>query len=504
METTTTPIIKANKLEPIANKQRIQVMDLLRGFALIGIIFMNIEWFNRPLSELVSFDLSQTGGAWATSWLVKVFIEGKFYKLFSILFGMGFAVMLINAQQAGRPFGAWFIRRMLALFLFGMAHMLFFWGGDIIHDYAVAGLFLLGFVYLLNTQRLAKYNQPKTFANVAASLILAPLIVTLIAALFFGSTRTNEVVTTEWKERTAVLNGAESKLSEYKLSEEFLNLSTIDASSIQTLAENSGAKDDKQTVLANETVELSSEEKITARIEKRFQRKKEQAVALEKERQIFARASYWEVVQFRIDSVAAELSKTPAMAFFVCMPLFMIGYWLVASEKIKNPEEHTSFFNVLCWGGLGVGLVINIVCVFIMLHPATQYAREIQIASNNLFFYGQYILCLGYIGLFVKLSLKPWFIKGFSWLAPLGKMALTNYISHSIILSSLFYGYAGAMFGQVGRAEQVIIVVLILLVQVVFCHFWLKVFRFGPLEWLWRSFTYLKWQPLKVKAEVIS
>jgi uncharacterized protein len=114
------------QLTPLKNFSRIHVMDLLRGFALIGILMMNIEWFNRPVSDLVSFDYNLTGFDWASSWLVKVFVEGKFYKLFSILFGMGFAIMLIRAQEADRKFGAWFTRRMLALFVFGMAHLIFY------------------------------------------------------------------------------------------------------------------------------------------------------------------------------------------------------------------------------------------------------------------------------------------------------------------------------------------------------------------------------------------
>ena len=180
--------INTAQLTPIGNNNRIQVMDLLRGFALIGILFMNIEWFNRPVSLLGTFDYQQTGLDWTSSWLVKVFIEGKFYKLFSLLFGMGFAVMLIQAQQKQRPFGAWFIRRMLALFLFGMAHASFFWGGDILHDYAVAGL-LLGFVFILRKEKFAKYNHPITFLKVGSWLLLFPLLITLCVALVFGISR---------------------------------------------------------------------------------------------------------------------------------------------------------------------------------------------------------------------------------------------------------------------------------------------------------------------------
>ena len=164
-------------LSPVEGINRIQVMDLLRGFAIIGILFMNIEWFNRPISELLSFDLNQTGLDWAAGWLVKIFIEGKFYKIFSLLFGMGFAVMLLKAQAADKPFGAWFSRRMLALFILGMCHLIFLWNGDILHDYAVGGMLLLGLVFLLRSKRFAKHNHPNTYLKIAIWMIALPFFI---------------------------------------------------------------------------------------------------------------------------------------------------------------------------------------------------------------------------------------------------------------------------------------------------------------------------------------
>ena len=137
-------------LAPVTDAARIDVMDILRGFALIGIVLMNIEWFNRSGTEIRSFDTSLTGLDHAVGWLVRAFVEGKFYKLFSLLFGMGFAVMLLRARELGRPFGAWFIRRMLVLMLIGYAHAILLWDGDILHDYAFAGLVFLGWIYLFS------------------------------------------------------------------------------------------------------------------------------------------------------------------------------------------------------------------------------------------------------------------------------------------------------------------------------------------------------------------
>lgn len=491
------------QLTPLNNSSRIHVMDLLRGFALIGIIMMNIEWFNRPVSDLVSFDYNLTGVDWASSWLVKVFVEGKFYKLFSILFGMGFAVMLVRAQEADRKFGAWFTRRMLALFVFGMAHLIFLWGGDIIHDYAVGGLLLLGFVLLLRTKGLARFNKPVTFAKVGFSLLLMPLLVSMLAALYFGVTRDNAVITDDWNEKVSV-----NQLVEAYLIKEKDNLITFLADDEIAIADETVSKEESEQAedMAEEIDEenMSNDELIVHAAQEIFESRLKSEGRLTKETIAFTEGSYIEATQYRAKSALEALGDTPSFAFFVCLPLFMIGYWLVASGRMKNPELHRGFFSVMCWGGLSIGLMLSITGAFISLHPVAKVAIEVQASGETIFYYGQFVLCAGYIGMFVKLSNKPWFLKRFSWLASLGKMALTNYISHSIILTSLFYGYAGGMFGQIARGQQMLIVVAVIFVQVVFCALWLKFFRFGPLEWLWRSITYMKLQPLLLEKQIVT
>jgi uncharacterized membrane protein YeiB len=497
-------ILEKKQLTPLKNSNRIQVMDLLRGFALIGIIMMNIEWFNRPISALMSFDYGLTGFDWASSWLVKVFVEGKFYKLFSILFGMGFAIMLIRAQEADRKFGAWFTRRMLALFVFGMAHLIFLWGGDIIHDYAVGGLLLLGFVLLLRTKKLARFNKPETFAKVGFSLLLLPLVVSMFAALYFGVTRDNTVITDEWQQKVAINQQVEVLLQQEidnpkvltankeTLIEGEENLITAPPTEKSATTEGSEEKADEEV----DEESMSKEELIAHKANKRFARKLERKEELAKETEAFTQSSYIEATKYRAEGALKALANTPPFAFFVCLPLFMVGYWLVASGRMKNPELHQGFFSVMCWGGLSIGLMLSLAGAFISLHPVAKVAIEVQAGGQTIFYYGQFVLCAGYIGMFVKLASKAWFLKSFSWLASLGKMALTNYITHSIILTTIFYGYAGGMFGQIARGQQMLIVVAIIFAQVVFCTIWLKFFRFGPLEWLWRSITYMKLQPL--------
>ena len=123
---------------PITANQRIEALDVVRGFALLGIFLMNIEWFNRPISSLgEGMPTGLTGLDWWASWFVLYFVQGKFWTIFSLLFGMGFAVMLTRAERAGREFKIVYLRRVLALAVFGAAHFILLWAGDILFSYAV-------------------------------------------------------------------------------------------------------------------------------------------------------------------------------------------------------------------------------------------------------------------------------------------------------------------------------------------------------------------------------
>ncbi|WP_286234022.1 DUF418 domain-containing protein [Thalassotalea sediminis] len=499
-------------LTPIKNPQRIHMLDVIRGFALIGILFMNIEWFNRPDTDLLQFDYNQTGLDYGASWLVKVFVEGKFYKLFSLLFGMGFAVMLIRAQEAGRPFGAWFTRRMSVLFIIGMAHLIFLWGGDILHDYAVAGMLLLGFVYLLRWQKLSKFNTPTAFAKTGFSLMLLPFVVGIVGGIGYGVSHDHQKITDIWQENTEIEYQVNQRIEQEKSTGSFLlskdayealnkqseGDDEIESDATETSVESLQETNTQASVqaAANPSKEQSSAERIAENIDQKFERKQKSHYRSMEETRIFTEGNYWQATQHRWDKALRALGNTPFFALFVCLPIFMVGYWLVASKRIQQHEKHQRFFNTLCYGGLFFGLALNISGVFISLHPATKAAREIQAVGGNLFFLGQYVLCAGYLGLLVKIHQKAWFEKVFSWLAPLGKMALTNYIMHSVIFTTLFYGYGAGLFGQIERSQQMLLVIITIALQAIISALWLKYFTYGPLEWLWRSMTYMKRQPM--------
>lgn len=144
---------------PLVPQERIQAMDVLRGFALLGILLMNIEGMVGPLNgALTGVNPALTGADLAADTLVYLFVQGKFYPLFSLLFGMGFAVMLSRAEAAQRPFFMTYLLRVLALMAIGLAHALWVWSGDILFTYSLIAVVLLLFFRRTPIARLPKWG----------------------------------------------------------------------------------------------------------------------------------------------------------------------------------------------------------------------------------------------------------------------------------------------------------------------------------------------------------
>ncbi|MCL1634187.1 DUF418 domain-containing protein [Luteimonas sp. SX5] len=146
-------------LMPVAGNERIQTMDVLRGFALLGILLMNIEGFVGPLMEsLTGVNTRFTGADRTMDAIIYVLVQGKFITLFSLLFGMGFAVMLERAQARGANGTGLYARRLLALLGIGLVHVLLIWSGDILVSYALLGFLLLLFFRRTPVSRLPKWG----------------------------------------------------------------------------------------------------------------------------------------------------------------------------------------------------------------------------------------------------------------------------------------------------------------------------------------------------------
>ena len=176
IQTQDTDLKSLPKAEPVQVQERIEVLDVIRGFALLGVLMANMAWFSSPALYFEILGKDMWTGAWdtTTSSFINLLVSGKFYSMFSFLFGLGFAIFFERAMERTVKPKLLFYRRLFILLLIGLAHAFFIWYGDILVTYA-----LLGFLLPLFFNR-----KPKTLIKWAISLFS---IFILLLALVMGS-----------------------------------------------------------------------------------------------------------------------------------------------------------------------------------------------------------------------------------------------------------------------------------------------------------------------------
>ena len=395
-------------LQPVGAGERIKAMDVLRGFALLGILLMNIEFFNRSVHDFMSGMDTSPGAAGIAAWVVYVFVQGKFWVLFSLLFGMGFALMQDRLEGSGRPFGKLYFRRTLALMGFGLLHIVLLWPGDILFAYSLTAIMLMAFLQVRG---------------------VAVLITGL--GLYFG-------VSTLW-------------------------------------------------VLLGGVMGFMPEE---AKAEMAAEMGKSVALGAESDR-IYATGSYLEISLHRATEYFTVMLETVLM-FQVPMALgvFLLGAWLLRSGRIQNARAHLRFWVV----SLLLGALVGALFIRLSLAVGTSFDLKTGLGdallATGLMSLGSLPLSMAYVAAFVLLFQTGVGARVLGLLAPAGRMALTNYLLQSLVCGLLFYGYGLGWYGQVDRWGQVQIALLIFVAQVALSPLWLRHFRYGPMEWLWRALTY--------------
>jgi uncharacterized protein len=206
---------------------------------------------------------------------------------------------------------------------------------------------------------------------------------------------------------------------------------------------------------------------------------------------LYATGSYLEVSLHRAEEYFTVMLQTVLM-FQVPMALgvFLLGAWLLRSGRIQNAQNHRRFW----WLTLVIGALLG--AVFIRSSLAVGVSFDLQtglgeaLLAAGLMSLGSLPLSMAYLAAFVLLFQTGLGARALSVLAPAGRMALTNYLLQSLVCSLLFYGYGLGWYGEVDRWGQVQIALWIFAAQVALSPLWLRHFRYGPLEWLWRGLTY--------------
>lgn len=401
------------RLQPI--RGRLEHLDVLRGFALLGILLVNFQYFTRPMQAIVfGSEPGLAGLDLAAEFLVRVLAESKFYPLFSMLFGAGFALMLERAAARQAPFWGIYLRRLLVLLLFGLGHMLLIWSGDILLVYSLSAFVMVLLFRKTPMKRLWKW------------------------AIVF------------WALPVAMM---------------WLGTVSIEASRMDPEAHG----------------------ELTAQFEA-DRAEMEQSTA--QAAQVHAEGSYADNVLQR----TRDMNFMFTYAIFWMPPIlgfFLLGRWLIASGRLSRPNIHLMWFRRWRSRGLIVGLPLAGMAAW-ALHGQDMMVPTLRTATGmTVGIVASVLVSLGYVSV-VTLGSRT-----LSFLAPAGRMALTNYLLQSLVWTWVFYGYGLGLWGQVPRAAHVLLAVAFFAVQVVASRLWLDHFRFGPAEWLWRSLTYWQLQPMR-------
>jgi uncharacterized protein len=432
----------ANHAAPVSQSERITIIDSLRGFAILGILLMNIPGFGLP--GPAGFDptiRNEIGTINFTVWrLVEWIPEGTQRALFSMLFGAGIILFIERQRKKLEGIGPadYFVRRQLWLMFFGLVDVyLLLWWGDILFDYGAYGLIMFTFRKL----------SPKWLIT-AASVCFLLMLARETRDLYQDKAMIRK------GERIAAIDTTKTKL---------------------TLQQ----KEDLGAM--KEFMENSKKEKKVEKMEKAIRK---------------TTGSYAELYEFRTGIYLDVLVRFMYMNIWDVL-LFMFLGMAFFKLGILTGQAPIKIYWLLAVIGLGLGLTIS----WLRLQPLIKYQFNwFEYMKNTQFEWytiSRTLRALGIFGLLMLLYRSGVFRWLFALMRPVGQMAFTNYLTQSLICGIIFYGVGFGLYGKLQRYEVYYVVGAIWLLQIIWSHIWLRFFYFGPLEWLWRSLTYWKKQPLR-------
>ena len=555
-------------LAPVERTERIQALDVVRGFALIGILLMNIEYFNRATADIgIGMQPGLSGANYWFSWIVQYFVVGKFWTIFSLLFGMGFAVMLMRAETAQRSFLVPYMRRIAALAVFGTMHFILVWPGDILFSYAVGAVTLLVVLYgrgkyilltivllaglgiatnwewpfiiasclayfglcawyLRCAERITVFGRDVPIFKIITRFLMVGASCAILAGLLLPS------LPREARFAMPIIGGAILILSilmaryhnpaEARPWRMGVGLYLFGISIMTSMGAAQYYFPDQNDVAARKLVaampapapapaaapkpslpaaaakkaasaapekKLSDFEQAVERQKKRAEQRAEHKAEMLNEVRVLTKGSYAEAVAMRAKEFAKHAPEQFGFATLV-IALFLLGVWFVRSGVMANTAAHLPLFRKLARYALPFGVGLGLAGSLIATHGVPGVPNGFQFAFGLLML-GNLPACLGYVSVIVLMLHSRSVFSRVSVLAPFGRMALTNYLTHSIVFTLIFYGYGLGYFG-IERIWQFWCVVAMVSVQIPLSHWWLARFRYGPMEWLWRAITY--WQ----------
>jgi uncharacterized protein len=438
---TTRAVVRARAVEA---SERVASVDVIRGVALLGILAMNIvhfAWGDTVYGiPIVALGADDTDTAlWAFNHVV---FDTKMMTLFSMLFGAGLVLMSKRAEERGAKIRGVYYRRVFWLLVIGLIHAIFIWSGDILVLYALCGFVLYPFRNL----------KPKTLVitGIVFNLLLIPLL--------FGF----RVAGVPYMKVTA--ERVDSELAR---------------------KEKPGWWD---KAVHDAWREISKDE-----VPKREEMVKE---ILE------ARKPYPTLVARRAESQLWMPLAFILGGWWLAGGRMLIGMGLMKLGAFAAKLSPLAYLRMVIFG-YGIGVPLMLLDVYNEVSHGFFLGNQLWHVLDGwilVTFLGSLPVVVGHTGLimlFYNSGALPWLTNR---LAAVGRTALSNYLLTSIICTTIFYRYGFDCFGTLDRPMLYAIVLMIWAFQLVASKIWLEYFHFGPAEWLWRSLTYWKRQPMRLRA----
>jgi uncharacterized protein len=373
---------------------RVKEIDIIRGFALFGVLLVNLTMIDATMYSYVSsaFDLTDPMARFSAL-LIHLFAVGKFYTLFSILFGLGFYYFM-NKQDGTSISESLFKRRLTALFFFGILHLVFVWYGDILHVYAITGAILL-----------------KNRSRNIESLIKTAFMLFILSTLMFV-----------WFRSSGGTQG--------------------DISAVIQEAENA-----------------------------------------------YSQTSYFSMLQYRLTHELPLIAFNFMAVLPKILSLFLFGYYIGKRQILSAIEDHLPLIR-RTWRLSGIIALICGIGYILLMGVFTSKSLDLMsvvfdelLTISGALFYATSLILL-YQNAHFKRFVSP--------LQFSGKMALTNYLAQTIFFTTLINGYGAGLHGKIPYWAYFPIALLFYLIQIGLSKWWLSHHAFGPMEKVWRKFTY--WQ----------
>jgi len=424
--------------------ERVVTLDVVRGLAVLGILVMNVVEFAMPLAAYEN--PSHGGGSTGLdrlTWHIQVALfDGKMRALFSMLFGAGLVLITERMERAGRGGAAdLLLRRCLWLALFGIVHRFALqWTGDILYAYGLLGLIAIAF------------------------RCWRPVPLLLAGVLCLGAF----VPASLWQHHQAA-----------KVREQAAQVAVLEAAQQPVPKELSDAKERWERRSA-----VPKPERHKAEIDA-------------------MRGSYATVFAYRWDYHHTFQSAYLYYYFvwdvlgmmFVGMALCRVGF----------------FAGRLPGSVYGISIGFGIVGAALSLAWANAWARtgfsaaelELKLWHDMLHPFVRGIVGLGWASALILLHRAG----ALRWLTAtlmrVGRMAFSNYVLQTVCCTLFFFGYGLGQYGELSRAQTMLVFAAVTAIQIGFSWIWLARFSFGPLEWVWRSLTWWRLQPLRRKATIV-